>query len=204
MDTEGRISRLLLRWQQLREAGRTLSVEELCADCPEACDAVRRELAALGPTASFLSAADRMTLPPSAAPAAPEPQAPQQAGRFQILGEIARGGMGVVLMARDPELGRELAVKVMLPVYQDAPTVCGRFLAEAQLAGQLQHPGVATGLRPRPARRRPTLLRHEADPRPHPRRPAARTARPTARVAPLRALLRGDLPDGGLRGTARE
>src|SRR5947209_1044631 len=37
-----------------------------------------------------------------------------QAGRFRLLGEIARGGMGCVLLAHDPEMDRALAVKVML------------------------------------------------------------------------------------------
>jgi tetratricopeptide (TPR) repeat protein len=73
-------------------------------------------------------------------PGRPEPE---QAGRFQLLGEIARGGMGAVLRGRDPDLGRELAVKVVLPQYHDDPVVLARFLAEAQLAGQLQHPGLA-------------------------------------------------------------
>ena len=36
------------------------------------------------------------------------------AGRYQLFGEIARGGMGAVLKGRDPDLGRELAVKVLL------------------------------------------------------------------------------------------
>src|SRR5262249_941126 len=39
----------------------------------------------------------------------------RQAGRYQRLGEIARGGMGAVLRVRDPDFERTLAVKVMLP-----------------------------------------------------------------------------------------
>jgi hypothetical protein len=77
-------------------------------------------------------------------PAAAEPEVPAltQAGRFRLLGEIARGGMGVVLRAHDPELDRALAVKVVLPQYRGDPATTHRFLGEAQLAGQLQHPGV--------------------------------------------------------------
>jgi serine/threonine-protein kinase len=66
----------------------------------------------------------------------------EQAGRFRLLGEIGRGGMGAVLKGHDPDLGRELAVKVVLAEHQGDPAVLGRFLGEAQLAGQLQHPGV--------------------------------------------------------------
>jgi serine/threonine-protein kinase len=77
-------------------------------------------------------------------PAAAEGEAPTptQAGRFRLLGEIARGGMGIVLRAHDPELNRALAVKVVLPQYRGDPAITRRFLGEAQLAGQLQHPGV--------------------------------------------------------------
>jgi tetratricopeptide (TPR) repeat protein len=65
-----------------------------------------------------------------------------RAGRVQLLGEIARGGMGVVLRGHDPELGRELAVKVILPAHRDNPDSVRRFVSEARLAGQLQHPGI--------------------------------------------------------------
>ncbi len=57
-------------------------------------------------------------------------------------GEIARGGMGAVLKGRDPDLGRDLAVKVLLEAHKDKPDLARRFLEEAQIAGQLQHPGV--------------------------------------------------------------
>src|SRR5262249_39964496 len=62
--------------------------------------------------------------------------------RYQLFGEIARGGMGAVLRGRDVELGRDLAVKVLLEKYVDRPEVVRRFVEEAQLGAQLQHPGV--------------------------------------------------------------
>lgn len=67
---------------------------------------------------------------------------PHRVGRYVLLGEIARGGMGVVLRAHDPELGRALAIKVLLDDHQNNPALLRRFIEEAQIAGQLQHPGI--------------------------------------------------------------
>src|SRR5215470_3961047 len=68
---------------------------------------------------------------------------PEQTGdRYQLTGEIARGGMGAVLRGRDVDLGRDLAVKVLLEKHAHRPEVARRFVEEAQIGGQLQHPGV--------------------------------------------------------------
>jgi serine/threonine-protein kinase len=50
--------------------------------------------------------------------------------------------MGAVLRGPDPDLGRDLAVKVLLAMHRDNPELARRFVEEAQIAGQLQHPGV--------------------------------------------------------------
>ena len=62
--------------------------------------------------------------------------------RYQIVGEIARGGMGAILKGRDPDLGRDLAIKVLLERHRDHPELVRRFVEEAQISGQLQHPGI--------------------------------------------------------------
>ena len=68
---------------------------------------------------------------------------PEQTGdRYQLHGEIARGGMGAVLRGRDVDLGRDLAVKVLLEKHAHRPEVARRFVEEAQIGGQLQDPGV--------------------------------------------------------------
>jgi serine/threonine-protein kinase len=59
-----------------------------------------------------------------------------------VAGELARGGMGVVLQASDPDLGRDLAVKLLQDRHRDDPDLARRFVEEAQIGGQLQHPGV--------------------------------------------------------------
>ncbi len=68
---------------------------------------------------------------------------PDRLGRYQLLGEIARGGVGVVYKARDVDLGRYLAIKILLEKHRGRPEMTHRFIEEAQIAGQLQHPGVA-------------------------------------------------------------
>ena len=62
--------------------------------------------------------------------------------RYQVIGEIARGGVGVVYRGRDRDLGREVAIKVLRSDRSGSPEVVQRFIEEAQIEGQLQHPGV--------------------------------------------------------------
>ena len=50
--------------------------------------------------------------------------------------------MGVVIKGRDSDLGRDLAVKVLLEQHREKPDLIRRFVEEAQISGQLQHPGV--------------------------------------------------------------
>ncbi len=67
---------------------------------------------------------------------------PQGRGNYQLLGEIARGGMGVILKGHDTDLGRDVAVKVLDGELAKRPAVVQRFVEEAQIGGQLQHPGI--------------------------------------------------------------
>ena len=62
--------------------------------------------------------------------------------RYQILGEIGRGGIGSVLKGRDTDLGRDLAMKVLQSRFADNRQMIQRFIEEAQITGQLQHPGI--------------------------------------------------------------
>src|SRR5262249_23810033 len=59
------------------------------------------------------------------------PKPIEVAGRYLLLGEIGRGGMGAVLRGRDPELGRDLALKVLLAESAGRPDVVQRFREEA-------------------------------------------------------------------------
>jgi serine/threonine protein kinase len=70
--------------------------------------------------------------------------APQQIGRYEILEELGRGAMGVVFKARDPFIGRLVAVKTITTGIADNPDLLERFRREAQAAGGLQHPNIVT------------------------------------------------------------
>jgi serine/threonine protein kinase len=50
--------------------------------------------------------------------------------------------MGAIIKGRDTDLGRDLAIKVLLDQHKDKPAVVQRFIEEAQIGGQLQHPGI--------------------------------------------------------------
>ncbi len=61
---------------------------------------------------------------------------------YEILGEIARGGVGHVVRGRDIDLGRDVAIKVLQQRHAGDAELVRRFVEEAQIAGQLQHPGI--------------------------------------------------------------
>lgn len=71
----------------------------------------------------------------------PVGSSPKRIGRYEVVRELARGGMGVVFLARHAELGREVALKVMRGGIANKGMV-QRFIAEAQTVAQLDHPNI--------------------------------------------------------------
>ena len=62
--------------------------------------------------------------------------------RFEVVSQHASGGLGVVFLARDGELNREVALKRIKDRLADDPVSRARFLLEAEVTGGLEHPGV--------------------------------------------------------------
>ena len=63
-------------------------------------------------------------------------------GSYTLLGEIARGGMGVVYLARQESLRREVAMKVLPGAAFSSQEFRQRFQREAETAAHLSHPGI--------------------------------------------------------------
>ena len=63
-------------------------------------------------------------------------------GPYEILGPIGAGGMGEVYRAKDPRLGREVAIKVLPASFSQDADRLRRFEQEAKAAGVLNHPNI--------------------------------------------------------------
>ena len=70
------------------------------------------------------------------------PDDAHDAGKYVIQGELGSGGVGAVHKGHDQDLGRDVAMKFLHDRYKDEPTILQRFVEEAQIGGQLQHPGI--------------------------------------------------------------
>src|SRR6185369_4256821 len=62
--------------------------------------------------------------------------------KYEIIDQIARGGMATVYKARQPSIGRTVAIKVIDPEYAKDPTLMQRFRREVELIAELQHPHI--------------------------------------------------------------
>src|SRR5229473_1842669 len=63
-------------------------------------------------------------------------------GSYEILAPLGAGGMGEVYRARDPRLGREVALKVLPSSFSQDPDRLRRFEQEARAVGALNHPNI--------------------------------------------------------------
>jgi eukaryotic-like serine/threonine-protein kinase len=84
-------------------------------------------------------------VPAAAAPAphpAPTPAGERRIGKYIVKRELGRGGMGAVYLAEQPGLGREVAIKELVPSAAADPIALKRFLQEAQVMARFSHPNL--------------------------------------------------------------
>jgi len=71
------------------------------------------------------------------------PTAKQQAVRYSVKSELAKGGMGVIYTAYDSQMRRDVVLKCLQLKHRNNFQAVQRFYSEAHITGQLQHPGIA-------------------------------------------------------------
>src|SRR5262245_662374 len=142
------------RWRQLKQifqaavetpaSGRDAYLADACADDPALRAEVESLIAAHEQPGSFLDA-------PAFDLAATNPDGNQvnellgaALGRYRILEFLGRGGMGEVYKAKDPTLGREVAIKVLPSDFSINRDQLRRFEQEARAASALNHPNIIT------------------------------------------------------------
>jgi serine/threonine protein kinase len=92
------------------------------------------------PTTAILVASEKR----KAAVSSPPSSVGRKIGPYTVQGELGRGGMGVVYLARHEQLGRTVALKMILSGNQAGEEAHQRFLVEAQSIARLSHPGIVT------------------------------------------------------------
>jgi serine/threonine-protein kinase len=124
-DRNSRLEEIILQYLKAQDEGRSQECRQLIEQHPEFADELGEINEPIFP---------RVDEPAAALPA--------RVGRCDILGPLGRGGMGKVLEGHDTQLRRNVAVKLLLEEHRHRPELVRRFVEEAQIAGQLQHPGV--------------------------------------------------------------
>jgi serine/threonine protein kinase/Flp pilus assembly protein TadD len=147
------------RWRQIEQlyhsalerpaAERVRFLEEACGADAELRREVESLLAAAGDAERYFTGAVRDAASQAAgAVSASQPESTsvlptRKLGRYELLEQVGKGGMGVVYRASDPTIGRTVAIKTILfDEAERSSELRGRLLRESQAGGQLQHPNI--------------------------------------------------------------
>jgi hypothetical protein len=150
---EVRLDELIASWLEAVEAGQAPDREVWLAQHPDLAEELRAfldnhdRMARVGAPLRALApaeapAAQGLTVAPTESPADPLLGKVRYFGDYELLEEVARGGMGVVYRARQVSLQRIVALKMILAGQLASEDEVRRFHAEAEAAANLDHPGI--------------------------------------------------------------
>jgi serine/threonine-protein kinase len=130
------------RFPQYIERIQVVFQEEAGVDKEAQASLTRLDLLAPAPWVKAAAALGPPDPPAAGGGSAPVLAGVGELGRYAFVEKIGAGGMGMVLRVHEPVLNRYLALKVLKEEHRGCPDLERRFLEEAQIAGQLQHPGI--------------------------------------------------------------
>lgn len=148
MSSPPKLNELVGQWKDLLDHGQFIPAEELCADCPELAGDLEQEIERMMDEIGRGRKEPRATTTQFVRPPVPESRKPtddelifsvSQFGQFRFLAE---GGLGEVFVAGDQDLNRDVALKFIQKPHQGDSDSINQFLVEAEVAAQLEHPGV--------------------------------------------------------------
>ncbi|MCA9186628.1 MAG: serine/threonine-protein kinase [Pirellulaceae bacterium] len=133
------IDDLLDIWEEAKENGETISIDELCREHPELHAEVAKKIAALENMERRFQPDAADTLSSSSVGETDKLNVQSELTRLTF---HAKGGLGAVYRATEVELNRDVAVKFIHHNLADDPDSRQRFALEAEVTGRLEHPGV--------------------------------------------------------------
>jgi eukaryotic-like serine/threonine-protein kinase len=138
MDMSAKLEQLLEHWEDLRQAGREVSAEELCQKYPDLLKPLKQRIVAL-------KSMDWLTKDSHSNEDECDDvwqELPHTLGRYRLDELVGTGGFGQVWKGFDPELQRTVAIKVPRPDRIASWDQLDKFLEEARKVAQLKHPGI--------------------------------------------------------------
>ncbi len=151
MTSESLIEQLLDKWEEQRNAGLTADLTEICRDHPQLFQTVTERVRAFEAMDKALRHSDHTASKISDGQSTPgttvnssSPEIMVARAQYRILRSHARGGLGEVLLAQDERLLRQVAIKRIQPHHAGESGRQQRFLREATITGQLDHPGIVS------------------------------------------------------------
>ncbi len=153
MTDDSLIEKLLDEWQERVQTGRPADLTEICSEHPQLLPAVKEKAAAFAAMDRALRTGQTTVTIPGVSDTSDGNNSAVAKGtfalmlarpRYRVVRFHAKGGLGEVLVAHDEQLHRQVAIKRMQGGSSSDSARHQRFLREASITGQLDHPGVVS------------------------------------------------------------